>query len=99
MPGEVGPFHPTASAGQADAFFTDFDNRFSFDRNICRENGLGGDNRADIDICTPMINDSLSLGALDTFYNSSDPRAPAGVFTISATFSNVSSDSFVDLFF
>lgn len=46
-----------------------------------------------------IINDALSLAALSTSFNPNDSRAPAGVFTIDATFSNVSSDSFFDAFF
>ena len=46
-----------------------------------------------------LINDSLSLDDLDTAFDPGDTRAPAGVFTIDATFSNVSPDSFFDVFF
>lgn len=48
------------------------------------------------------INDSLSLDALNTVYNPSDTnggQCPAGIFTISATFTNVSSSFFVDIAF
>lgn len=46
-----------------------------------------------------LINDSLSLDDLDTAFDPGDTRAPAGVFTIDATFSNISTDSFFDVFF
>jgi len=45
-----------------------------------------------------IINDSLSLDSLNTSYNPTDPRAPAGVFTLTATWANTSSDSFSDVF-
>ncbi len=46
-----------------------------------------------------LINDALSLDDLDTAFDPGDTRAPAGVFTIEATFTNISADSFMDVFF
>jgi hypothetical protein len=46
-----------------------------------------------------VINDSLNLDDIDTSYSPSDSRAPAGVFTISATFTNTSSDLLSNVFF
>jgi hypothetical protein len=46
-----------------------------------------------------LINDSLRLDDLDTDFAPDDGRAPAGVFTIDATFTNSSPDSFFDVFF
>jgi predicted outer membrane repeat protein len=47
-----------------------------------------------------LVNDKISLASTTTCYNpTSVPNAPAGVYTISATFSNVSSSTLRDLFF
>ena len=46
-----------------------------------------------------LINDSLRLDDLDASFDPADTRAPAGVFTIDATFTNISSDSFFGVFF
>jgi hypothetical protein len=46
-----------------------------------------------------IINNSLHLNGTDTSYNPSDGRAPAGVFTIEAAFTNISSDPLSNVFF
>ena len=46
-----------------------------------------------------IVNDSLSLDSLDIDYVPADPRAPAGVFTVTTTFTNTSADSLSDAFF
>ncbi len=45
-----------------------------------------------------IINDALTLDGPNTSYNPDDPRAPAGVFTVTATWTNTSRDSFTDVF-
>lgn len=46
-----------------------------------------------------IINSSLNLTSMNTSYNPSDPRAPAGVYTITGTWKNITTgDSFFDVF-
>jgi hypothetical protein len=62
--------------------------------------GITSDVRAQITIPdVELINDALNLDNLETAYNPGDSRAPAGVFTIDATFTNISASSFFDVFF
>jgi len=46
-----------------------------------------------------LVNDRLSQDSVSTSYNPSDPRAPAGVYYISADFTNSSSNALQDIFF
>lgn len=49
--------------------------------------------------CPEIINDSLNLDDLNTAYDPADPRAPAGVFTVTTSFTNTSPDTILDAFF
>ncbi len=46
-----------------------------------------------------LINDALSLDDLDTAFDPGDTRAPAGVFTMQATFLNLSQGKIEDIAF
>ena len=69
-------------------------------RGVIRPQGTASDIGAfELEPEPTNINDSLSLDGLDTDYDPADPRAPAGVFTVTTTFANTSADSLSDVFF